>query len=104
MVGCSIITGFICFYINAYYSGPFLNYSIRDQIKDITPSFLVAITMAIPVGMLQFLDITPYILLPFQIVLGAVIVITICEFKKLSEYLEIKGIVIPMIKKVIRRN
>ncbi|WP_407401179.1 lipopolysaccharide biosynthesis protein [Sodaliphilus sp.] len=104
MVGCSIITGFIAFYINAYYSGPFLNYSIKDQIKDIIPSFLVAITMAIPVGMLQFLDITPYIVLPIQIILGAAIVITICELKKLPEYLEIKGIVMPMINKVIKRK
>lgn len=104
MVGSSLITSLIAYYLNAYYSGPFLNYSIMEQIKDILPSFLVAITMAIPVGMLQFLDITPYIVLPIQIILGAAIVITICELKKLPEYLEIKGIVIPMINKLITRK
>lgn len=104
MVGCSIITSCFNYYLNAYYSGPYLSYSIKEQVKDILPSLFVAIVMAIPVGAMQFININPFILLPLQIIIAALIVITICEKRQLPEYLEIKGIAMPIINKVIRRN
>ena len=103
MVTGSVVTSFIAYYLNAYYSGPFLNYSIKDQVKDILPSFGVAITMAIPVFLISFIPITPYILFPLQIIVGAILTIFICERINLPEYKELKGIVLPAIHKVLRR-
>jgi len=104
MLAGSVVTGFISYYLNAYYSGPFLNYSIKEQVKDILPSFGVAITMAVPVFAMSFIPLNPFLLLPLQIVVGAVITIGICEVTKLPEYLEIKGIAMPIINKVIKRK
>lgn len=104
MLGGSVVTGFIAYYLNAYYSGPFLNYSIKEQVKDILPGFGVAVAMAVPVFAMSFIPLNPFILLPSQITVGAVITISICEVTKLPEYLEIKGIVIPIINKVIKRK
>lgn len=104
MLAGSLITSLNAYYLNAYYSGPFLNYSIKEQVKDILPSFLVAITMAIPVFAMSFIPLNHFVLLPLQILVGAVIVIAICEKTKLTEYLEIKGIAMPIINKVIKRN
>ena len=104
MVGSSIITSCISYYLNAYYSGPFLNYSIKEQVKDILPSLGVAVGMAIPVWAMTLVPINAFILLPLQIVVGAVIVIAICETKKLPEYIEIKGIAMPFINKIIRKK
>lgn len=104
MLAGSVVTGFISYYLNAYYSGPFLNYSIKEQVKDILPSFGVAITMAVPVFGMSFIPLNPFILLPLQILVGAIITITICEANKLPEYLEIKGIAMPILNKVIKRK
>lgn len=104
MLGGSVVTGFIAYYLNAYYSGPFLNYSIKEQVKDILPGFGVAVAMAVPVFAMSFIPLNPFILLPSQIAVGAVITISICEVTKLPEYLEIKGIAIPIINKVIKRK
>ena len=104
MLGGSVVTGFIAYYLNAYYSGPFLNYSIKEQVKDILPSFGVAIAMAVPVLAMSFIPMNPFILLLSQIVIGAIITIGICEATKLPEYLEIKGIAMPVINKVIKRK
>lgn len=104
MLGGSVITGFIAYYLNAYYSGPFLNYSIKEQIKDILPSFGVAVTMAVPVFAMSFIPLNSFLLLPVQIVVGAVITIGICEYTKLPEYIEIKGIAMPLINKIIKRK
>lgn len=102
MLGGSVMTGCIAYYLNAYYSGPFLNYSIKEQVKDILPSFGVAVAMAAPVYAMSFIPLNPFILLPLQIVAGAIITISICEVTKLPEYLELKGIAIPIINKIIK--
>lgn len=100
----SLVTSLIAYYLNAYYSGPFLNYSIKEQVKDIIPSFGVALTMAIPVFAMSFISMSPYIMLPLQIMVGAFITISICEVAKIPEYIEIKGIVTPLLNKIIKRK
>lgn len=104
MLAGSLLTSLIAYYLNAYYSGPFLSYSIKEQIKDILPSFGVAIAMALPVYAMSFIPMNPFILFPLQILVGATITISICEATKLPEYLELKGIVMPMINKIIKRK
>ena len=102
MLAGSLVTGIIAYYLNAYYSGPFLNYSIKEQVKDILPSMGVAIAMTIPVYAMNFIPLNPFMLLPIQILIGAVITISICEVTKLPEYIEIKGIVKPVINRFIK--
>lgn len=100
MVAGSLVVSCISYYLNAYYSGPYLNYSIKDQIMDILPSFFVAVIMAVPVYIISYLPLPSYFLFPIQIISGAIIVITICELKKLPEYIELKNIVSPYIMKI----
>ena len=104
MLAGTLLISLISYYLNAYYSGPFLNYSIKEQIKDILPSFGVAIAMAVPVFAISFIPMSPYIMLPLQIAIGAFITISICETYNLPEYLEIKGIVMPIVNKIIKRK
>lgn len=104
MLGGSVVTGCIAYYLNAYYSGPFLNYSIKEQIKDILPSFGVAVAMAVPVFAMSFISLNPFILLLLQVVAGALITISICEVTRLPEYLELKGIAMPVVNKIIKRK
>ncbi len=100
----TVLVAFFSSYLNAYYSGPFLNYSIKEQVKDILPSFGVAMAMAIPVFGMSFIPMSPYIMLPLQLLTGAVITIVICETAKLPEYLEIKGIIMPIIGRICKRK
>lgn len=103
MLAGSFVTNLISYYLNTYYSGPIINYSIKEQIKDISPSFGVAIAMAVPVFLISFIPASPLVMLPLQIVVGAVITIGICETIKLPEYIEIKGIVTPLLNKVVAK-
>jgi len=95
----SFVSSCIAFYLNSYYSGPFLGYSTKDQIKDILPSFGIAILMAVPVMAMSFIELSPFVLFPMQIVAGAIIVVVTCEICKLPEYLEIKSIIFSKLKK-----
>lgn len=100
MLWGSVITGFISFYLNAFYSGRFLNYSIWEQIKDILPSFIVAILMALVVFALSFINLPPFVLLVIQLMTGVVLVVILCELTKLDAYIEIKNILLSFINKI----
>lgn len=99
MLGGGFITGLIAYYLNAYYSGPFLGYSIKDQIKDLLPSFAIALVMAIVVFLISLIELNPFILLPIQILVGAAFVIIVSELVKLPEYFEIKSILLQYLNK-----
>ena len=99
MLWASVITGIIAYYLNSYYTGKFLNYNIISQIKDIYPSFCVALIMSITVWLLSFLPLSLYILFPLQIILGVGIVFSLCEKIKMTEYIELKSIIESVFRK-----
>ncbi len=94
MLWGSVFTGFISYFLNSYYSGRHLNYKIGEQIRDILPSFCIASIMAIAVWVISFSHLSPFIILPIQLILGLIILLTLCETTKLSEYIEIKEIIL----------
>lgn len=95
----SVVVGWIAYYLNALYSGSYLHYTVWMQIRDIMPSMLMALGMAIIVFLIGLLPLSAYVLLPIQIVVGAVIVFITCEIIQLDEFLQIKNIAMGMIKK-----
>lgn len=102
MLWSSVLVGFVAYYLNSFYSGKDLNYGIMEQIKDILPSFLFAIIMALAVWLISFIDASPFIILPIQLVTGITIVFGIGEKTKISEYVEIKGIISLIINKNLK--
>ena len=104
MLGVGVLTGgCIDYMLNSYYSGKFINYSSMEQLKDIMPSFILAITMAAIVFSMSFLPINPFVLLPLQIAVGAVFSIVVCEWRKPSEYVELKSISMSVLNKNINK-
>lgn len=99
----SFFIDLISYYLNAYYSGPYLKYSIWEQTHDILPSFFIAISMFIILFAFSFLSLNPFVMLPSQILIGATFTLTICEIRKPEEYIEIKSMVLPIIRKIINR-
>jgi O-antigen/teichoic acid export membrane protein len=96
----NVVSGFFSYYLNAYYSGPFLGYSIKDQVKDILPSFTIAMTMGVIVYGMSFIPINYFYLLPIQIIVGGVIVVGLCKITKLEEYEECKAMMTVYVSKI----
>ncbi len=103
MLTGSVFAGFIGYYINAYYSGPAIGYSIKEQIRDIMPSLGVALTMAGMVYAMSFIPLSPFILFPLQIIIGAIIAIGLSKRFKLPEYLEIEEIAKGQFAKLMKK-
>ena len=100
MIVGSVVVGWISLILNSYYSGMKFNYTWWMQLKDIAPSLLISLTMAIPVYLLTYLPISYYIILPIQIVVGALLALTLCEWRKQDEYLQLKKIAIVYFDKI----
>ena len=104
MIISSVVVGWLSLLLNAYYSGKRFQYTWWQQLKDISPSLLIAFIMAIPVYLLTYLPLSDYIILPIQVIVGFVITITLCEAFKREEYLQLKGIVISYGKRIFHRK
>lgn len=102
MLIASIGTSIIAFFLNSYYSGKELNYSSWMQLKDVAPSYGVGVAIAISIYFLKYLSLSNWIILPIQIVIGIIVFLVICNIFKLSEYDELKGVVMLYIKKIRR--
>lgn len=94
----SVFTGFIAYYLNGHFSGKEIGYPCREQVRDIMPAFLISILMMAVVYALTFLKISVFVIFPLQLVVGFGMMIGLYEIFKLSEYQELKKIVLSFIK------
>ena len=85
----SILFGVVCIFLNTYYSGKKLGYTSWMQIKDIVPSYFVALIIALSVYFLKNLPFSYYVILPIQIVVGVFVGYLVCRILKLEEYKEL---------------
>ena len=99
----SIVTGLICFFLNTYYTGKKLGYNSWKQLKDIAPSYGVALVIALAVYFLKYLPLSHWIVLSMQIAVGILVFFAVCEIIKLSEYIEIKNIALSAVNKIRKR-
>ena len=95
----SIIAGIMSFFLNSYYTGKSLGYSSWAQLKDVAPSYCVALVIAVSVYFLKYLPLSYWVVFPMQILIGAVVFFLLCEGLNIPEYQELKGIVVKYIKK-----
>lgn len=90
-----IVASLIAYYLNSYWSGKLIGYSMLEQVKDILPSFLLAATMAFIVYLVGIpLKVSAPLELLIQLALGAGLTVGIAELFHLDNYQDIKGIVI----------
>lgn len=99
MLLASIFTGFISLYLNTWYTGKALGYTFLKQLRDIFPSYLTAFVIALAVYFLKYLLLPYYIVLVIQIFIGIVVGLIVSELFKFEEYLELKSIVLKLIKR-----
>jgi O-antigen/teichoic acid export membrane protein len=97
IIGMILLT-LISYYLNSYWSGRLIGYSIIEQIKDILPSFILALVISSFVFAEQMLIILPSLpLLIIQLLSGAILTFSICEVIHFKDYHYIKEIVLEKI-------
>lgn len=100
MLIVNIFTGIICFFLNSYYTGKSLGYTSWMQLKDIAPSYGIALLMAVSVYFIKYLPISNFIILPVQVLVGVGVVWVLCQKTQLDEFKEVKSIASSYLKKI----
>lgn len=97
MLLAGIASSIIAYFLNSYYSGKFLGYSSWMQIKDIAPSYGIAIFIAMSAYFLKYLPMSYWLILPSQILVGGLAFFFICHLTKSEEYNQVVGLLRPHI-------
>ena len=92
MLWVNLLVGIIAYFLNSHYSGRLIGYSSWMQLRDIAPSYALAVVMGLSVWFLKYLPLSYWIILPIQIAVGAVVFFTLCKLFKMNEYKEIMDI------------
>lgn len=89
MAWSQVFLGVVGFFINAYYSGKFLNYSAWQQTKDILPYGGVAIAMGGGIWLLGLSDkLSTSLVLLIQLIIGAMFYVSVCMSLRLTAFRE----------------
>ena len=94
MIISMIVHATVSYYLDSYWSGRFIGYSSLEQIRDILPSFLLAVGVSAVVYVEgHLIPLPPLPLLVIQLITGALLTISICEGFHIKDYMFIKEIV-----------
>ena len=93
------ITSWVIIFFYSYYTNKDINYNWIMQFKDLIPSVIISFAMGVPVYALNFLQISKYLIFPFQIVVGILSVILICKIFKVEEFDYVYNIISEKIKR-----
>lgn len=94
-----VITSTIFTYINAFPNKRLISYSFKEQVKDITPSLLLSVIMAVIVIMVGKLQLPLLYSIVLQIVVGCVCYIGLSLLTKNKAFYELTSIANHILKK-----
>ena len=104
MIVGMMVNTLIAYYLNSYWSGVNIGYSFSQQVKDILPSFFLALTMGVSVYFLgKVLPFSYPVKLIIQIVFGGLFVLVISEVTKFRDYIFAKQLVLEKIHSIKKR-
>lgn len=92
MLLCSIIAGFISLYLNSWYTSKSLGYGLKQQLIDISYSYLLSLIIASLIYLYKYMPCSNYVILFAQIISATIFFIVINEKKRPYEYIELKKI------------
>ena len=104
MLYVNLVTSLVGYFINSYYPGKILGYSSLMQLKDVAPSYGIAIVVALSVWFLKYLPFSSWIILILQVYLGVFVLLSLCKITNNNEYREIKNMLQSLINKFGRER
>jgi hypothetical protein len=96
MIIGQIVTSFLCYYLNCYYTGKLLAYPMLAQLRDVGPVLLLSFVMGAVVYALTLCSVeNKLILMIFQILTGVILYSACCRLFRISSYMEMIEVLKP---------
>lgn len=101
LVGAAVLDSYIALFINTYYSGREISYTVKEQMKDLVPIYVVSVMMGLVVYMAGgFLSENSLLPMLLQILLGIIFYMGLSKLLKVSELDLIFNLILPVIKRL----
>lgn len=101
LVGAAVLNSYIALFINTYYSGKEITYSVKEQMKDLIPIYIVSVLMGLIVfGVGEFFLDTGFWGMVIQIVLGITLYLAFNKLVKSAELAILFNLILPVIKRI----
>ncbi|MFE4706049.1 lipopolysaccharide biosynthesis protein [Peribacillus simplex] len=101
----AVLHSYLALFVNTYFSSKEISYSMREQIKDILPIFLIALFMGIVVFYIgAILPSSNIIKIVIQISSGCIVYVSISILAKINEFNTVYKMVRPFLKKLKRAS
>lgn len=104
MMSANVITQIFGCFVHAGPNKRLLDYGIGTQVKDILPYLSIAVAMGVAVYPLKYVLNNPFILLPTQVVLGALIYLLLAKLFKMKALDELFALVKEFVTKIIAKR
>lgn len=89
-----IVSSIIAYFLNSFWSGKMVKYPFKEQISDITPSFLIALVIGLSIyGVGFLLPVRPVFALMIEMASGVLFLWIATKIIKIDSFIEIKGII-----------
>lgn len=95
----TLVSGIISTFINVHPNLKLLDYSYKEQVKDIMPSLLLSIFMGVIVYSILLLKLSPYLTLILQLLIGICVYIGMAKIFKLECFTYLLNTIKGMLKK-----
>jgi len=90
MICGMVVTSITDYYLNSYYTGTLIGYSIKEQLRDMSPYFIVSVLMGVVAYAVKYLYFSHHLyLMVAQITTGFIVYIGLCRAFRLKAFMEI---------------
>lgn len=89
----SIFTGLFSWLLTGYYGSKSVKVTIKDQIKDMLPSFVISVVMVVAIFPFSYMGINSLIILLLQILIGATIYFLLSFYFNKESLLEMRSLI-----------
>lgn len=101
LVGVIVLDSYVALYFNTYFSAREISYSIKEQLKDLFPMYLISLAMGLAVYIGgEYLFESNLLKLLFQISSGIILYIAISKLLRIKELSIVVDLLKPMLKKI----
>jgi len=101
LICAAVLDSFIAFGINTFFSGREISYSTKEQIKDLTPIFIVSFIMGAFVYYIgQVIPASNFIIIVCQISIGIIIYVLLCKLARIKELNTVYNLLFPLLRMV----
>ena len=105
MICGGIVVSLLGYYLNTYYIGKLLDYSLVEQIRDLLPILILASVMGAGAYLLRFVGFeNQLLLLCAQVAFGGALYVSLCRLFRLASFMELQELVQSRLRAVSRTD